>query len=128
MSKYAENYNFFFSSRRRHTRFKCDWSSDVCSSDLPQHFTFSKVACWVAADAGARLAEGRGEKKLAAQWRTAAEQIRADVLAHAVDERGVFTQHYGGKALDASVLLIPLFPFLPAAHEPRPNTLVATAA
>src|SRR5260370_19461614 len=33
---------FFFSSRRRHTRFKCDWSSDVCSSDLwsriPQTF------------------------------------------------------------------------------------------
>ena len=29
---------FFFSSRRRHTRSLCDWSSDVCSSDLP-HFT-----------------------------------------------------------------------------------------
>src|SRR5207237_6612591 len=28
---------FFFSSRRRHTRFKCDWSSDVCSSDLMFH-------------------------------------------------------------------------------------------
>src|SRR2546427_7490883 len=29
---------FFFSSRRRHTRFDCDWSSDVCSSDLmPVH-------------------------------------------------------------------------------------------
>src|SRR5207237_5966849 len=28
---------FSFSSRRRHTRFKCDWSSDVCSSDLPKH-------------------------------------------------------------------------------------------
>src|SRR2546430_7306906 len=27
-------YVFFFSSRRRHTRFDCDWSSDVCSSDL----------------------------------------------------------------------------------------------
>src|SRR6266480_6372793 len=26
---------FFFSSRRRHTRLTCDWSSDVCSSDLP---------------------------------------------------------------------------------------------
>src|SRR5256886_12411318 len=25
---------FFFASRRRHTRFDCDWSSDVCSSDL----------------------------------------------------------------------------------------------
>src|SRR5260370_8393746 len=30
---------FFFSSRRRHTRFKCDWSSDVCSSDLHEGFT-----------------------------------------------------------------------------------------
>src|SRR6266853_3052455 len=29
-------YFFFFSSRRRHTRFDCDWSSDVCSSDLYQ--------------------------------------------------------------------------------------------
>src|SRR2546427_147419 len=28
------SYFFFFSSRRRHTRFDCDWSSDVCSSDL----------------------------------------------------------------------------------------------
>src|SRR2546430_7694836 len=28
---------FFFSSRRRHTRFDCDWSSDVCSSDLAKH-------------------------------------------------------------------------------------------
>src|SRR5256886_9352383 len=27
---------FFFSSRRRHTRFDCDWSSDVCSSDLQE--------------------------------------------------------------------------------------------
>src|SRR2546430_12541524 len=27
-------HGFFFSSRRRHTRFDCDWSSDVCSSDL----------------------------------------------------------------------------------------------
>src|SRR2546427_4593827 len=29
---------FFFSSRRRHTRFDCDWSSDVCSSDLDRRF------------------------------------------------------------------------------------------
>src|SRR6267142_5594188 len=28
---------FFFSSRRRHTRLTCDWSSDVCSSDLTAH-------------------------------------------------------------------------------------------
>src|SRR5438270_5191944 len=30
----GSNTYFFFSSRRRHTRFDCDWSSDVCSSDL----------------------------------------------------------------------------------------------
>src|SRR6266481_8416457 len=29
-------YFFFFSSRRRHTRWNCDWSSDVCSSDLEE--------------------------------------------------------------------------------------------
>ena len=32
----------FFSSRRRHTRFKCDWSSDVCSSDLVESVRVSK--------------------------------------------------------------------------------------
>src|SRR2546430_6712546 len=32
---------FFFSSRRRHTRFDCDWSSDVCSSDLPAALPFT---------------------------------------------------------------------------------------
>src|SRR2546430_4724107 len=30
----VRHFFFFFSSRRRHTRFDCDWSSDVCSSDL----------------------------------------------------------------------------------------------
>src|SRR5256886_4604066 len=32
--KTSDYFCFFFSSRRRHTRFDCDWSSDVCSSDL----------------------------------------------------------------------------------------------
>src|SRR5689334_23604400 len=32
---FSEEVLFFFSSRRRHTRWNCDWSSDVCSSDLP---------------------------------------------------------------------------------------------
>src|SRR6266567_6424534 len=32
--EYFDGLFFFFSSRRRHTRFDCDWSSDVCSSDL----------------------------------------------------------------------------------------------
>src|SRR2546430_16120008 len=34
---------FFFSSRRRHTRFDCDWSSDVCSSDLEEEGRRSRI-------------------------------------------------------------------------------------
>src|SRR2546430_4007526 len=34
---------FFFSSRRRHTRFDCDWSSDVCSSDLESRLGQSDI-------------------------------------------------------------------------------------
>src|SRR3989454_2353600 len=38
---------FFFSSRRRHTRLQGDWSSDVCSSDLPKAIaTLPAVAVW----------------------------------------------------------------------------------
>src|SRR5690606_40624292 len=36
---------FFFSSRRRHTRFSRDWSSDVCSSDLPQNCQLLLAIC-----------------------------------------------------------------------------------
>ena len=35
---------FFFSSRRRHTRLVSDWSSDVCSSDLPLSYTHIRLA------------------------------------------------------------------------------------
>src|SRR5256886_11479244 len=42
---------FFFSSRRRHTRFDCDWSSDVCSSDLREsaRMTDFLLVAWVSA-------------------------------------------------------------------------------
>src|SRR5580692_8757679 len=45
---------FFFSSRRRHTRFDCDWSSDVCSSDL---FTQVKRK-WIPSDGLSRYRRG----------------------------------------------------------------------
>ncbi|GAA0963506.1 glycoside hydrolase family 15 protein [Actinocorallia libanotica] len=95
----------------------------------PQHFTSSKVFCWVAADRGARLARLRGadEAERAARWQAAADEIRDDVLANAVDERGVFTAHYGTKALDASVLLIPLLGFLPAEDKRVRETVLAIA-
>src|SRR2546430_10152389 len=46
----------FFSSRRRHTRFDCDWSSDVCSSDLTPSDARSLAA--VVREAGAEYLDG----------------------------------------------------------------------
>ncbi|TMC48248.1 MAG: glycoside hydrolase family 15 protein [Chloroflexi bacterium] len=93
----------------------------------PKHFTSSKVMCWVAADRGARLARIREDLELANRWQAAADEIRDDVCSHAVDERGVFTQYYGSKALDAALLLIPLFRFLPADDARVRATVLAIA-
>ncbi|HEV3071929.1 MAG TPA: glycoside hydrolase family 15 protein [Solirubrobacteraceae bacterium] len=83
----------------------------------PRHYVSSKLMCWVAMDRGARLAERRGHDDVAQDWQAEAEEIRADILAHGVDSRGVFRQHYDTDALDASNLLIPLVRFLPADDE-----------
>jgi alpha,alpha-trehalase len=91
----------------------------------PQHYVSSKVMCWVAADRGAELAELRDEKELAARWRAVAKEIRDDVLENGLDERGVFTQHYGTSALDASALLIPLQEFLPPTDHRVRKTVMA---
>ena len=93
----------------------------------PQHFTSSKVMCWVALDRGAKLAELHGETGYAEQWSAIAAEIHADVLAHGVDERGVFTQTYGGDTLDASLLLVPLLRFLPP-DDPRVRATVLAIA
>ena len=93
----------------------------------PQHFTASKVMCWVAADRGAKLAAARGDAERAARWRTVAEEIHADVCAHGVDSLGVFVQCYGSAGLDASALLIPLMGFLPPGDERVRATVLAIA-
>ena len=93
----------------------------------PQHFTSSKLMCWVAADRGARLAELRDDLELAARWQTAADEIKADICENALDERGAFCQHYGTDALDASVLLMPLVRFLSPQDERVRTTVLAIA-
>jgi GH15 family glucan-1,4-alpha-glucosidase len=93
----------------------------------PRHFTSSKLMCWVAVDRGARLAELREERELAQSWRAAAAEIHADICERAVDERGVFCQHYDTTALDASVLLMPLVRFLPP-DDPRLRATVMAVA
>jgi alpha,alpha-trehalase len=83
----------------------------------PQHYVSSKLMCWVALDRAAKLAELRGDPELHAKWGAVAEEIRADILEHGVDDRGVLRQHYATDSLDASTLLAALFGFLPPDDE-----------
>jgi GH15 family glucan-1,4-alpha-glucosidase len=93
----------------------------------PQHYVSSKLMCWVALDRASALAEIRGDPNLAATWRATADEIRADVLAHGVSDRGVLRQHYETDALDASTLLAGSFKFLAHDDERLRNTVLAIA-
>jgi len=93
----------------------------------PQHFTYSKVMCWVAVERGARLASLRGEKVRAEQWLQEAQTIHDDICANAVGQRGCFTQYYGSDELDASLLVLPMLGFLPANDERIRATVFAIA-
>ncbi|MGB8071281.1 MAG: glycoside hydrolase family 15 protein [Pseudolabrys sp.] len=93
----------------------------------PQHYVSSKLMCWVALDRASALAEIRGDPKLAETWRATADEIRADVLAHGVSDRGVLRQHYKTDALDASTLLAASFKFLAHDDERLRNTVFAIA-
>jgi GH15 family glucan-1,4-alpha-glucosidase len=84
-----------------------------------RHFTHSKVLCWVAFDRAAKDAVRFGLDGPVDRWRATADAIREDVLRNAWDpERRTFTQSYGSRALDASLLLVPTLGFLPA-DDPR---------
>ena len=93
----------------------------------PQHYVSSKLMCWVAMDRAAQLARIRGDDDLAAGWAETAAEIKADILEHGVDKRGVLCQHYGTEALDASVLLAAIFGFLPKEDERLRATVLAIA-
>src|SRR3954449_6939777 len=93
----------------------------------PQHYVSSKLMCWVALDRAARLAHIRGEDERSAAWRATADEIKADILEHGVDKRGVLTQHYDTTALDASTLLAALFGFLPPDDERLHKSVLAIA-
>jgi GH15 family glucan-1,4-alpha-glucosidase len=84
----------------------------------PQHYVSSKLMCWVALDRAAKLADIRGDTDRKDLWAGEAEEIRADILEHGVDDRGVLRQHYATDSLDASTLLAGMFGFL-APDDPR---------
>jgi GH15 family glucan-1,4-alpha-glucosidase len=84
-----------------------------------QHFTSSRVMCWVAFDRGIRAVEDYGLSGPHEHWRKVRDEIRADILRHGwSDSKRSFVQVYGGEALDASALLMAQVGFLPP-DDPR---------
>ena len=84
-----------------------------------RHFTHSKVMAWVAFDRGLRLIDELGRDGPKERWLEIRDAIKAEVLERGFDEElGSFVQSYDSKRLDASLLTIPLYGFLPA-DDPR---------
>ncbi len=90
----------------------------------PFHFNHSKVMCWVAADRGIKIAETLGYNGNVDSWRSTCGEIRKDILSRGWNtQKKAFTQHYDTEALDASVLLMPLFGFLPVSDLKMRSTV-----
>ena len=84
-----------------------------------RHFTHSKVMAWVAMDRAVKAVEDFGRQGEVERWRRVRDEIHAEVLERGYDdELGSFVQSYDSKRLDASLLTIPLFGFLPP-EDPR---------
>ncbi|MCT9009827.1 glycoside hydrolase family 15 protein [Streptomyces sp. NPDC054766] len=79
-----------------------------------RHFVHSKVMAWVAVDRTIKLIESGDADGPLEKWRELRDDIHRDVCEKGYDkDRNTFTQSYGSKELDASLLLIPQMGFLP---------------
>ena len=93
-----------------------------------RHYTYSKVMAWVVFDRGVRLAERFELDAPVDHWKLVRDEIHAEVCERGYDrERRTFTQYYGSKELDASVLNIPLVGFLPGTDERVSGTIDAVS-
>ena len=91
-----------------------------------RHFTHSKVMAWVALDRAIRSAEEFRLDAPLRRWRSLRRQIHEEVCRNGYNaEFGSFTQRFGGKSLDANLLLIPLVGFLPAEDRRVRSTVKA---
>ena len=89
----------------------------------PQRFVYSNMMCWVALDRAIRIAEKRGFPGDIDRWRTTRDEIYEEVMKKGWNQaRGAFVQYFGGTALDASALLMPLVFFV----SPRDPQMVST--
>ncbi len=85
----------------------------------PAHHVHSKLMTWVALDRALCLAPLFGGDDARVRWERARDNLRAEILERSYDERaGTFVGKYGGDDVDATLLLFPLYGFLPA-DDPR---------
>jgi GH15 family glucan-1,4-alpha-glucosidase len=110
-----ENYWGFLTSivevaiTRRHLPDRGIW--EVRSQ--PLHFVQSKVMCWAAVDGGIALAERYSLPAPLDRWREERDGMRADIERRGYDrKRGIFVRSYGGKDVDAALLLLPAVDFI----------------
>jgi GH15 family glucan-1,4-alpha-glucosidase len=91
-----------------------------------RHYTYSKVMAWVVFDRAIRIAEQFDLEAPLDHWRQIRDEIHAEVCERGYDaDRNTFTQYYGSKELDASVLNIPIVGFLPGDDERVTGTIDA---
>jgi len=84
-----------------------------------QHFTYSRLMCWVAIERAIRMARQRGLPCDMVRWLSVRDTITEQVMERGWHpQRGAFVQHYDTDVLDASVLLMPLTKFI-APRDPR---------
>jgi GH15 family glucan-1,4-alpha-glucosidase len=91
-----------------------------------QHFTYSKVMCWVAVDRGLRIAERFGLRHDAERWRSARRAMHRRVIAQGWNPTlGAFSQTLGGDTCDAALLRMSQVRFLDD-RDPRMRSTVDT--
>ncbi|MEM9868527.1 MAG: glycoside hydrolase family 15 protein, partial [Bacteroidota bacterium] len=80
-----------------------------------QHFTFSKVLCWVAIDRAIKVAKIFGKTRKIEKWTVLEQEIKSDIHENAWNpDKNAFVQSYGSHHLDASVLLMESYGFIHA--------------
>ncbi len=92
--------------------------------DGPKQFTFSKVMAWVAVDRAIKSSEMFGLEAPREAWEALAAQMHAAICAEGV-RSGHFVREFGGRELDASLLLLSQLGFVPPADPRMRATVVA---
>ena len=91
-----------------------------------QHFTFSKLLCWVAIDRAIKISEIIQDGKSAKKWTPLRDEIKNDIMKNAWNEKKkAFTQSYNSEHLDASVLLMEPYGFIGARNKKYISTVNA---